>query len=419
MGVEQVSPAGLIASVLPSQSEKVKKWMAAYVVASAAYVTAKNIYHRQQAKKFFRVSVSGDDPIYGDVHDWLYNLLLDEEKKSLSVRTAKQDSDFLESYNEREYVVRLQYDGSQIQEVKINGHKISVLVEKPESSPTSEQGKKWAQSYEKITFTAQSILGRDEIVKMLKAIAEDKSSKKNQPDFYIGSPWGSWDRRDDLPARSLDTVALPGNELESIIDDFKEFFDNAERYEKLGLPYHRGYLFHGPPGTGKTSLAKAIANHFNMDVYYLPLCDLEEDSRLLKMVSCVDKGSMLLLEDIDVLSVSRERSAETSSEAKISLSGLLNALDGIASPHGLVTVMTTNHIELLDPALIRPGRIDIMKNLGYIENDQLEKLWKLAFGSVPAFPDIRKNVTPADVVDVIKRNMHSPDVAYREVIGII
>lgn len=139
--------------------------------------------------------------------------------------------------------------------------------------------------------------------------------------------------------------------------------------------YHR---FSGPPGTGKTSLTAALAGVFGLDIYVLSLLDpyCNEDS-LVRLFSSVPSRCIVLLEDVDAAGLKRaddprmkKKPLEEGTEEKstslpakpvtaISLSGLLNAIDGVSSSEGRILVMTTNKPKDLDQALTRPGRVDM------------------------------------------------------------
>lgn len=123
----------------------------------------------------------------------------------------------------------------------------------------------------------------------------------------------------------------------------------------MGIPHGRGYLLHGEPGNGKTSLIKAIASHYDRCIYYLSLSDEKmTDASLFYLIGGIEaKYPILVLEDVDCLFQNNR-----DSKNKITMSGLLNSLDGLMSVNNLILFMTTNHIDRLDPALIRPGRID-------------------------------------------------------------
>jgi chaperone BCS1 len=192
--------------------------------------------------------------------------------------------------------------------------------------------------------------------------------------------------------RLLDSVILKPGEKEHICEDILRFRASRDRYRRLGIPYHRGYLLYGPPGTGKTSLVSALSSHFGMAVYLVNLTEFN-DRTLKSAMNDVPENSVLLFEDIDSMRVGdrREDTANRTAEAArkaaavaqqgVTLSGLLNVLDGFHAPENVLFVMTTNHIEALDPALLRPGRIDYKLYLGEAIEWQRIELYRRFFPS--------------------------------------
>jgi mitochondrial chaperone BCS1 len=141
------------------------------------------------------------------------------------------------------------------------------------------------------------------------------------------------------------------------------------RYESLGIPWRRGYLLFGPPGTGKTSLVTALASELRLNVCALSLASSHlTDERIHSLMSSVPPRSALLIEDVDAFFRERE---QASAGMKLSFSGFLNALDGVATHEGSVLFMTTNRPERLDPAIVRAGRIDYRLELGLADRTQL------------------------------------------------
>ncbi|KAF9040001.1 P-loop containing nucleoside triphosphate hydrolase protein [Panaeolus papilionaceus] len=191
---------------------------------------------------------------------------------------------------------------------------------------------------------------------------------------YFGA--SVWPEGKYKPKRPLESVVLPKGTMDKLLGDIKEFLDSGDWYGEVGIPYRRGYLLFGPPGTGKTSTVHALAGELNLEIYSLSLSSSSiNDDVLQNSISAIPKRAILLIEDIDcAFTASRSKSKEnagpgqnpvvpterpTEPEASVTLSGLLNALDGIGSDEGRIFFATTNHIEELDPALIRPGRIDV------------------------------------------------------------
>ena len=204
-----------------------------------------------------------------------------------------------------------------------------------------------------------------------------------------------WDYLAGYSPRRLASVILEPGEKEHLLQDVAQFRKSKQRYERLGVPYHRGYLFHGPPGTGKTSLVSALAAHFGLSIYVINLADFN-DRGLLIAVNQVPANSILLFEDIDCMRGSQSRERHDSGSGKnitlepsakenaaptngVTLSGLLNVLDGFHAPNGVLFVMTTNHLNKLDAALLRPGRIDYRLYLGKATDPQKVELYRRFF----------------------------------------
>jgi mitochondrial chaperone BCS1 len=200
-----------------------------------------------------------------------------------------------------------------------------------------------------------------------------------------------WRRVRGYEPRALDSVILNRNEKQQLIEDVKRFKASRERYRQLGVPYHRGYLLYGPPGTGKTSLVSAIAARFDMRLYLINLADFTDRS-LMKAMNDIPGGSVILFEDIDCtkggkarteVSQSSEgnsgRDKEDLGKSGVTLSGLLNVLDGFCAPENVLFMMTSNRVESLDPALLRPGRIDYRLYLGKATEEQKIELYRRFF----------------------------------------
>lgn len=128
-----------------------------------------------------------------------------------------------------------------------------------------------------------------------------------------------------------------------------------------GIPYRRGYLLHGPPGSGKSSFIQALAGSLEYNICVLNLSERGlTDDKLNHLLANAPERTLILLEDIDAAFTGRTQSGEAGFSGSVTFSGLLNALDGVASSTSQrIMFLTTNHIEKLDPALIRPGRVDL------------------------------------------------------------
>jgi len=175
--------------------------------------------------------------------------------------------------------------------------------------------------------------------------------EQDQFEVMVSSDLGYWDSACMRVKRSLNSVVI--HQRHQIIEDVQTFLDNSQWYLEKGIPHHRGYLFHGQPGNGKTSMVLAMASKLGYDVCVLNLQDLNDDHALTRAINLSPSNSLVVIEDIDCLFEKRD------SKVNVSFAGLLNALDGLASKEGLILVMTTNYRDRLDSALIRPGRVDM------------------------------------------------------------
>ena len=193
-----------------------------------------------------------------------------------------------------------------------------------------------------------------------------------------------WDYSENYTPRLLESVVLQPGDKERLVEDITRFRSSKQRYSRLGVPYHRGYLLYGPPGTGKTSLVSALAAQFGLSVYCVSLTEFNDRS-LMAAVSQIPRNSVLLFEDIDCTKGGQTRQPASGSDKQdgkqestnngITLSGMLNVLDGFFAPTGVLFMMTTNHMEALDPALLRPGRIDYNLYLGKASDGQKVDLY--------------------------------------------
>ncbi|KAK2048512.1 hypothetical protein LZ31DRAFT_563134 [Colletotrichum somersetense] len=249
----------------------------------------------------------------------------------------------------------------------------------------------------------------------------------------------NWSQVANRPVRPMRTVVLDPKQKAQVLADMNEYLHPATPrwYANRGIPLRRGYLFYGPPGTGKTSLSFALAGVFGLDIFVISLLEptlTEED--LGTLFNSLPRRCVVLLEDIDTAGLSRadeELDAPTSDgkndkdsegntgetnkktnkddwkvsdlaralkkEAKddkkgISLSGLLNAIDGVASQEGRILVMTTNKPESLDEALIRPGRVDLQVSFTNATPQQATELFHRMYEADGAAKRVDGNLTP-------------------------
>jgi len=231
---------------------------------------------------------------------------------------------------------------------------------------------------EKITL---STFGRDK--RPLEAIVHAAMNHRierelNRIAVYVPSPYNNeWTRARLGNNRKLDSVVLKAGQKEAVLADLERFFAARERYETLGIPWRRGYLLYGPPGTGKTSLVTALASELSLNVCVLSLASPNvTDEKIGNLLASVPRRSVILIEDIDAFFQQR---AKADNGVKLSYSGFINALDGVAAHEGSVVFLTTNHPQLIDEAAIRSGRVDFRMELGLCDRDQLQRMFRKFF----------------------------------------
>ncbi|KAK8141919.1 hypothetical protein G3M48_009680 [Beauveria asiatica] len=195
---------------------------------------------------------------------------------------------------------------------------------------------------------------------------------------------GRWNLATRRGQKRTNSVILPEDVKNDFFDDIAEYLDPeaVAWYVEHDLLYRRGYLLYGAPGTGKTSLSLAAAGQFGLDVYAMNLSKVN-DATLNKLMSKLPTRCILLLEDIDAIEIAKSREnidgAGSSTGSSVTLSGLLNAIDGVGSVEGRVLIMTTNHVDRLD----RPGRVDKMVEFGLANREMLLELFRYIYMPLP------------------------------------
>ncbi|CAI9782953.1 unnamed protein product [Fraxinus pennsylvanica] len=287
--------------------------------------------------------------------------------------------------------------------------------------------------------------------------------RKNQDRLlYTNSRGGSMDSRghpwESVPFKhpsTFETLAMDPEKKAEIMADLLDFANGESFYQRTGRAWKRGYLLYGPPGTGKSSMIAAMANYLGYDIYDLELTEVNTNSELRKLLMKTSSKSIIVIEDIDCSinltnrkkngggsanSGGRKNNHDAASPAPpgangedggstITLSGLLNFTDGLWSCCGSekIFVFTTNHIEKLDPALLRSGRMDMHINMSYCSFSAFKILLKnyLEYEDTdlekPMLEELEgvvevAEMTPADISEVLIKNRRDKNKAVRELL---
>lgn len=241
---------------------------------------------------------------------------------------------------------------------------------------------------------------------------------------------GSYWHQDGRPKHVLEPL---GQGCDEFIRDVEQFLNSEQSYRSRGIPYKRGYLLYGMPGTGKTSLLAYLANKHNMNVYIVSSDAIRNFS---SMVTDIKPNSIVLIEDIDMTTLGEKRNGlvhePTSTSAldddtdgenpfaslvtnKDVIREFLNALDGITEFGGSIIVATTNKPDVLDAALLRPGRIDKQIEIGPLTAEQQIRHVNRFF-QIVLDPNDYSDLEPrtfAQLQDLCVRHMDDPDSAIK------
>lgn len=201
--------------------------------------------------------------------------------------------------------------------------------------------------------------------------------------------------------RTLSDVFISDDIRCELRNSISKFINNKDWFVKHNIPYHYGILLHSAPGSGKTSIARAIANEYGLDMY---VCVGGHASSLIDGVRRnIDtlsfnksKPSIVLFEDIDCDESVHSRIGEVISadvalmKSKTSIGDMLNTLDGILGLSNVIYIFTTNHVDKLDPAILRPGRIDLKLHIDYAIPETFDQFLKSFYNR--GIPDMNMKI---------------------------
>lgn len=357
----------------------------------------------------YRVKIGQEDNMYEFAQKLAMESIPDKDKTDLIAR-ARWDG-------ERSYVSTI-FDSELHQEVTIRDFKVIISTDtivleddKKKDSPADVnfRGARRNRTTRSnsipngITIICPSLAARN-------AVLEELASRivvntRRDPRLYLARDYGDFSSA-RMTKRSPESVILEAGQMDRVLNHIDVFLSNEKAYAELGIPYHTGALFYGPPGTGKTSITSVISGRFGLDVYHISLNSVNGDAALFELFSEIPEKSVVLFEDLDISPSASDRDSDE--KERVTMSGLLNVLDGNLSPHGMIAILTTNHVDSLDPAIIRPGRVDLTEEFSYLNQDQLERTCEYFMGHVPeGLPEITKDhsISSADIVGVFRTNV--------------
>jgi chaperone BCS1 len=325
------------------------------------------------------VDVTNDDPIFEWLALWLANHPYSRRARMLTATTRRTEWGGFVSPGERDEMPidsRVVFTPAPGNHLFIYNRRLVWLSRERKDVDSKGGGDGFLSRLNKETFNIR-ILGRKQsVIRQLieEAGCHAQRTAERQVEVYISAE-RYWQSLSTGKPRPIGTVILPKGHKEDLLKHIQEFLDRQDWYISMGIPYRCGFLFHGVPGSGKTSLIASLAGEFKMNLYVLNVggSGLTDDG-LSILLSIVPPKSMLLLEDIDC--VFQGRVKDNAAKEGVTFSGLLNALDGVGAKEGCLVFMTTNRKDTLDPALIRPGRADYHLQFDYADAYQASEMFR-------------------------------------------
>lgn len=176
----------------------------------------------------------------------------------------------------------------------------------------------------------------------------------------------SWISNKQAARKPESIVATP---ILDILEDARKFMNSRKRYAELGIPFRRGYLFEGMPGTGKSSCALCLAGELRTPLCFMNITEERcSDAWLLDSMSRLPDLAVVLFDDFDRIDFSITKG--------VTVSGMLNALDGAVAQTGKIIVIAVNDSSNLPQAVLRPGRIDRrFHNFTFLTKEEARQLF--------------------------------------------
>jgi len=375
-------------------------WFKLFVVGGALETCRRHLstwWDRLTQALWITATFDANDESYRWMLYWLSRHPIWNEARTIAVTTRSfglevdEDGDSSSSRGQVSYLPSLESTYN----IWYRGHYVTVSREERSESQWSSKETLRIRILSRNRAILQSLL--DEAREAFKA-AQTKLISIHAADIH-----GDWNFMASRPKRPLSSIILDPGIKELLLNDARDFLGSRKWYSDRGIPFRRGYLLYGAPGSGKTSMIQSIAGELGLNVYIVTLSRIGmDDSSLNELISNMPRRCIALMEDIDAAFTAgikrdlpldikrpgedgdaedgpkspREQTQGMDTGSRITLSGLLNALDGIGAQEGRILFATTNNYKALDPALCRPGRMDLHVEFRLASRYQAGNLYK-------------------------------------------
>ncbi|KIJ34826.1 hypothetical protein M422DRAFT_233223 [Sphaerobolus stellatus SS14] len=358
---------GFVFNAIHRWTETLQSWLSDRIFLTAHFDSKDDTYSwilvwlakNQNFKNARNIEVNTTVPLLG----WSENIVLDEAANSgATLRNGiRRLLGYLPALG---YTSWFNFHGCWMTLTRYRGASFSVEINPPETLIFRILGRNGRQVLERFVREAKQ--------------AYEREAGKNSLTIYLSDSNDIWVASVVTSKLSTHHVILDNNKKETILKDVEKFLARSLWYAKKGIPYRRGYLFHGPPGCGKTSFIRAIASRYSSKIYMLQLGRMN-DQTLVSACAQLPYEGIVVIEDIDAAfhnSVGRRNSDNIdAAKGSVSLSTLLNVLDGLPAHDGRIMFATTNYYDKLDPALTRSGRFDVHMKFSNASRSQAKNLF--------------------------------------------
>lgn len=336
-----------------------------------------DIYKTVKRRILFKVTIFQNDPLYDDFEAWFFSTYANKYRDvEAGVKKEKNNYSHPETSDKKDVTIIYykQIDGFFI--IRYRRKILFIQKGREKLDHASDIRSIYFDQYHISSFFGMSAI-KSLLAECVKLSSLTK--KVNEVKLFTHNTYGEWYSCGYINARKIEDIVLPVKFKEKLFTVLDNFINSKDWYNKAAIFYKLGLMLHGIPGNGKTTLAIAIANYLGRDLYMLDLNSINENHMLKSCFANIGKNGVLLTEDIDGFFHLR---IPVKKDSKLSFSTFLNCYDGLFYKEGLISIITTNNIHLVDPALMRKGRMDFVEEVEKPGQDEvldyLIRFFKLA-----------------------------------------